>query len=222
MKHQQITVDVSNMVFTACSYLALAGAVWIFLRLLQACFWLPRHLKKQNDVQQMLQDKVDSYEKYILECEEKEKTMILEGESTEEQNAETTKKWKERRECLEMLKRELKKVRDGGEINDWDYLLEEDEEEEEENEKSEKNEKKNEKDGAKNSEIHEEDSNEEVFGESSDKFGDSSDKFGDSSNKLGESSEKLDGSPKKAESTLTFVRKGDRWMEQEEEKKKDK
>lgn len=58
MKRQQITVDISNMVYTAFSYLALAGAVWIFLRLLQACFWLPRHLKKQNDVQQMLQDKV--------------------------------------------------------------------------------------------------------------------------------------------------------------------
>lgn len=58
MKYQQITVDFVNMVFTACSYLALAGAVWIFLRLIQACFWLPRHLKRQNHVQRMLQDKV--------------------------------------------------------------------------------------------------------------------------------------------------------------------
>jgi len=59
MKHQQVTVDMTNMVFTACSYLALAGAVWIFLRLIQACFWLPKHLKRQNDVQRMLQDKVN-------------------------------------------------------------------------------------------------------------------------------------------------------------------
>ena len=58
MKYQQVSVDFVNMVFTAFSYLALAGAAWIFLRLLQACFWLPRHLRKQNDVQQMLQEKV--------------------------------------------------------------------------------------------------------------------------------------------------------------------
>ena len=59
-KYQQVSVDLVNMVYTAFTYLALAGAAWIFLRLLQACFWLPRHLKKQNDVQQMLQDKVTS------------------------------------------------------------------------------------------------------------------------------------------------------------------
>ncbi|KAL2724402.1 myb-like protein X isoform X3 [Vespula squamosa] len=135
MKRQQITVDISNMVYTAFSYLALAGAVWVFLRLLQACFWLPRHLKKQNDVQQMLQDKVDSYEKYILECEEKEKTMILGGESTEEENVDITKKWMERRECLEMLKQELKKIQDGDEIDYQDYISELEEEVEQENKK---------------------------------------------------------------------------------------
>lgn len=59
MKHQQVTVDMVNMVFTAFSYLALAGAVWIFLRLIQACFWLPKHLSRQNDVQRMLQEKVN-------------------------------------------------------------------------------------------------------------------------------------------------------------------
>ncbi|KAF7388915.1 hypothetical protein HZH66_010052 [Vespula vulgaris] len=145
MKRQQITVDISNMVYTAFSYLALAGAVWIFLRLLQACFWLPRHLKKQNDVQQMLQDKVDSYERYILECEEKEKTMILGGESTEEQNIDITKKWMERRECLEMLKQELKKIQDGDEIDYQDYISELEEEVEEENKRKMKEEEKNEK-----------------------------------------------------------------------------
>ncbi|XP_047359524.1 uncharacterized protein LOC124952926 isoform X2 [Vespa velutina] len=133
------------MVYTAFSYLALAGAVWIFLRLLQACFWLPRHLKKQNNVQQMLQDKVDSYEKYILECEEKEKTMILDGESTEEQNVDITKKWLERRECLEMLKQELKKIENGDEINYEDYLSELDEEVKEE--MNEKEMKKDKEDG---------------------------------------------------------------------------
>ncbi|XP_011068658.1 PREDICTED: histone-lysine N-methyltransferase, H3 lysine-79 specific isoform X1 [Acromyrmex echinatior] len=125
MKHQQVTVDMTNMVFTACSYLALAGAVWIFLRLIQACFWLPKHLKRQNDVQRMLQDKVDSYEKYVLECEEKERAEMLDQIDDEKKNLEMSEKWKERRECLDMLKRELERVREGKDMSDWDALLDE-------------------------------------------------------------------------------------------------
>ncbi|KYN16253.1 PREDICTED: stress response protein NST1 isoform X1 [Trachymyrmex cornetzi] len=125
MKHQQVTVDMTNMVFTACSYLALAGAVWIFLRLIQACFWLPKHLKRQNDVQRMLQDKVDSYEKYVLECEEKERTEMLDQIDDEKKSLEMSEKWKERRECLDMLKRELERVREGKDMSDWDALLDE-------------------------------------------------------------------------------------------------
>lgn len=125
MKHQQVTIDMTNMVFTACSYLALAGAVWIFLRLLQACFWLPKHLKRQNDVQKMLQDKVDSYEKYVLECEEKEKAEMLDEIDDEKKSLEMSEKWKERRECLDMLKRELQRVREGKDMSDWDSLLDE-------------------------------------------------------------------------------------------------
>ncbi|XP_011068659.1 PREDICTED: histone-lysine N-methyltransferase, H3 lysine-79 specific isoform X2 [Acromyrmex echinatior] len=115
----------TNMVFTACSYLALAGAVWIFLRLIQACFWLPKHLKRQNDVQRMLQDKVDSYEKYVLECEEKERAEMLDQIDDEKKNLEMSEKWKERRECLDMLKRELERVREGKDMSDWDALLDE-------------------------------------------------------------------------------------------------
>ncbi|OAD54486.1 hypothetical protein WN48_06724 [Eufriesea mexicana] len=124
MKYQQISVDFISMVFTACSYLALAGAVWIFLRLIQACFWLPRHLKRQNNVQQMLRDKMENYEKYILECEEKEKIeQEMQGDDAKP-NPEQAEKWKERRECLELLKRELSKIRDSGDDSqDWDYLL---------------------------------------------------------------------------------------------------
>ncbi|XP_019883342.1 resistance to inhibitors of cholinesterase protein 3 isoform X1 [Camponotus floridanus] len=165
MKHQQVTVDMTNMVFTACSYLALAGAVWIFLRLIQACFWLPKHLKRQNDVQRMLQDKVDSYEKYVLECEEKEKAEMLDQIDDEKKSLEMSEKWKERRECLDMLKKELQRVREGKDMSDWDALLDEElkkheldskfldeEEEEEENSKKdikEKSEEKSEKEGKK-------------------------------------------------------------------------
>lgn len=157
MKHQQITVDMTNMVFTACSYLALAGAVWIFLRLIQACFWLPKHLKRQNDVQRMLQDKVESYEKYVLECEDKEKAEMLDQIDDEKKSLEMSEKWKERRECLDMLKRELQRVREGKDMSDWDALLEEElkkheldsnlldeEEEEEENFKKDINKEKSE------------------------------------------------------------------------------
>ncbi|XP_012535816.1 trichohyalin isoform X1 [Monomorium pharaonis] len=125
MKHQQVTVDMTSMIFTACSYLALAGAVWIFLRLIQACFWLPKHLKRQNDVQRMLQEKVESYEKYVLECEEKERAEMLDQIDDEKKNLEMSEKWKERRECLDMLKRELERVREGKDMSDWDALLEE-------------------------------------------------------------------------------------------------
>ncbi|KOC70434.1 hypothetical protein WH47_00579 [Habropoda laboriosa] len=133
MKYQQISVDFVSMVFTACSYLALAGAVWIFLRLVQACFLLPRHLKRQNHIQQMLHDKVENYEKYILECENREKTEQEVQDENVKLDPEQVKKWKERRECLEMLKKELSKVRDSGDNSqDWDHLLEEEEMKEEE------------------------------------------------------------------------------------------
>ncbi|KAF7995318.1 hypothetical protein HCN44_006425 [Aphidius gifuensis] len=150
MKYQLVSVDFVNMVFTAITYLALAGVGWIFLRLIQACFWLPKQLKKQNDIQQMLQDKVDSYEKYILECEKKEKEaaeqVTLPNDNDDDDNDENVvvenqdnqaipideKKWKERRECLEMLKKELKRVKEGGDMYDWDCLLEDNEKDEDE------------------------------------------------------------------------------------------
>ncbi|XP_076247063.1 uncharacterized protein LOC143187020 isoform X2 [Calliopsis andreniformis] len=93
-----------------------------------ACFWLPGHLKKQNDVQRMLQDKVENYEKYILQCEERERSeQEMRGEDVKVDPT-YAEKWKERRECLEMLKKELSKVRDSGDnSHDWDYLLEEEE-----------------------------------------------------------------------------------------------
>ena len=92
-----------------------------------------------------MSSQVDSYEKYLLECEENEKRLES-GETVEDKeekegeksdSKETTplipkdgrtneERWKERRECLDMLKRELKRVQDGGDIYDWDYLLEED------------------------------------------------------------------------------------------------
>lgn len=92
---------------------------------------------------------MDGYERYIEECEAKEREAAESGEAVvsvdengEEQNQVPVideAKWKERRECLEMLKKELRRVRDGGNDQyDWDYLLEEDEKEENDEKKDEK------------------------------------------------------------------------------------
>jgi len=98
---------------------------------------------------------VDSYEKYVLECEEKEKAEMLDQIDDEKKSLEMSEKWKERRECLDMLKRELQRVRDGKDMSDWDSLLDEElkkhadldsdkilEEEDEEDEETKKEKKK--------------------------------------------------------------------------------
>lgn len=68
---------------------------------------------------------MDSYEKYVLECEEKERAEMLDQIDDEKKSLEMSEKWKERRECLDMLKRELQRVRDGKDMTDWDSLLDE-------------------------------------------------------------------------------------------------
>lgn len=47
MRPQKVSVDIWTMLYSSCSYLALAFVAWIFLRLVQACFWFPSHLKRQ-------------------------------------------------------------------------------------------------------------------------------------------------------------------------------
>ena len=67
---------------------------------------------------------MDSYERYIEECEAKEEA----GETVNENDTRSLEeKRKERRECLDMLKRELNRIRDGGDPYDFDYLLNEEE-----------------------------------------------------------------------------------------------
>jgi len=68
---------------------------------------------------------VESYEKYVLECEEKERAEMLDQIDDEKKSLEMSEKWKERRECLDMLKRELERVREGKDMSDWDALLDE-------------------------------------------------------------------------------------------------
>jgi hypothetical protein len=49
MRHQHVSVNVWQMMFTSCTYLALAFLAWLLLRLIHACFWLPGYLTKQRD-----------------------------------------------------------------------------------------------------------------------------------------------------------------------------
>lgn len=44
-----VSVDVWKMAVTCMSYVALAFTAWIFLRLLNACFWLPTFLSKYQN-----------------------------------------------------------------------------------------------------------------------------------------------------------------------------
>lgn len=82
--------------------------------------------KKQiNYFEYLIILQVDSYEKYVLECEEKEKAEMLDQIDDEKKSLEMSEKWKERRECLDMLKRELARVREGKDMSDWDALLDE-------------------------------------------------------------------------------------------------
>ena len=49
MRHQQVSVNVWQMLKTSCTYLALAFCAWLLLRLINACFWLPGYLTKKRD-----------------------------------------------------------------------------------------------------------------------------------------------------------------------------
>lgn len=50
---------------------------------------------------------------------------MLEQIDDDKKSLEMSEKWKERRECLDMLKRELERVREGKDMSDWDALLDE-------------------------------------------------------------------------------------------------
>jgi cyanate permease len=67
MRHQQVSVNVWQMMFTSCTYLALAFFAWVLLRLISACFWLPGYLTKQRNEE----EKKEAEEKQKLLEEEK-------------------------------------------------------------------------------------------------------------------------------------------------------
>lgn len=59
MRHQHVGVDIWKMAVTSLSYLGLAFTAWVFLRLVNACFWLPSYLsKQQTQVAKLLEGKL--------------------------------------------------------------------------------------------------------------------------------------------------------------------
>lgn len=49
MLTQKVSVDLWKMFFGSFSYLLLALAFYILLKLVHGCFWLPSYLKKMNE-----------------------------------------------------------------------------------------------------------------------------------------------------------------------------
>lgn len=50
MKTQKVSVDIWKMFYGSCSYLCLAFAAYILLKLVNGCIWLPSYLKNSNNL----------------------------------------------------------------------------------------------------------------------------------------------------------------------------
>lgn len=48
MRTQKVSVDIWKMFCGSCSYLFLAFAAYVFLKLVNGCIWLPSYLKKSH------------------------------------------------------------------------------------------------------------------------------------------------------------------------------
>jgi cyanate permease len=77
MRHQQVSVNVWQMVQTSCTYLALAFCAWLLLRLINACFWLPGYLSQQREDE--MKKEMEEKQKLL----EEKKTVQVSGEELE-------------------------------------------------------------------------------------------------------------------------------------------
>jgi hypothetical protein len=77
MRHQQVSVNVWQMMLTSSTYLALAFCAWVLLRLINACFWLPGYLTKQRDEE--LKKEAEEKQKFLEEKQKIERS----GDETE-------------------------------------------------------------------------------------------------------------------------------------------
>lgn len=68
MRTQKVSVDVWKMIFSSCSYLGLACAAWVLIKLVYACFWLPKYLKTEEEKEKE-KKLIEEMEKLIAEEE---------------------------------------------------------------------------------------------------------------------------------------------------------
>lgn len=62
MRSQKVSVDIWKMMFSSCSYLALAFGAWVMLKLIYACFWLPKYLQNQENEAKLEQEEKETNE----------------------------------------------------------------------------------------------------------------------------------------------------------------
>lgn len=73
MKYQKVVVDIWKMFYSSTSYLVLAFLAYILLKLVNACFWLPSYLQKQDgDDDRMKASIKEEFEEELLNGDEKE------------------------------------------------------------------------------------------------------------------------------------------------------
>jgi hypothetical protein len=88
MRHQQVSVNVWQMMLTSCTCLALAFFAWVLLRLINACFWLPGYLTKQRDEE--LKKEAEGKQKLQEEVQNSENnTGMIERQTVPEENKKT-------------------------------------------------------------------------------------------------------------------------------------
>lgn len=68
MRPQKVSVDVWKMVVSSCYYLGLAFLVWVFLKLVNACIYLPRYLCAQEKKLEEAKLKATAEEELKDEC----------------------------------------------------------------------------------------------------------------------------------------------------------
>lgn len=60
------------MVFSSCSYLGLACAAWVLIKLVYACFWLPKYLQTEEQKEKEGQFVGDKKREEVLTSDDKE------------------------------------------------------------------------------------------------------------------------------------------------------
>lgn len=87
MRTQKVGVNIWKMMYSSCSYLVLAFFAYVLLKLVNACFWFPKHLQmmnknkaksNQNEQVEEKEKEVSKVDDMIKECPEEKVDEIKE------------------------------------------------------------------------------------------------------------------------------------------------